>query len=115
MGAQNFERKTRNLDGVRSLTAFGPNSPIRRRASALVKPGGIVAVTAVFETSIVVACSMPFTNWLLRQNTTDLSATIIAAASSSIVLRRALHETRIVQASPIHAGTGQKHLAVASK
>jgi hypothetical protein len=69
MGAQNFERKTRHLGGVRSLTVFGPNSARRRRASALVKPIGIVAVAAVFETSIAVACSTPFTNWLLRQNT----------------------------------------------
>ena len=39
MGAQNFARKTRHLDGVFSLTVFGPNSACRRRASALVKPG----------------------------------------------------------------------------
>jgi hypothetical protein len=68
MGPQNFERKTRHLGGVRSLTVFGPNSARLRRASALVKPVGIVAVTAVFETSIAVACSTQFTNWLLRQN-----------------------------------------------
>jgi hypothetical protein len=69
MGAQNFERKTRQLGGVHSLTVFGPNSPRRRRASALVKPVGIVAVAAALETSIAAACSTPFTNWLLCQNT----------------------------------------------
>jgi hypothetical protein len=69
MGPQNFERKTRHLDGVRSLTVFEPNSARRRRASPPVKPIGIVAVAAALETSIAVACSTQFTNWLLRQNT----------------------------------------------
>ena len=69
MGPQNFEKKPRHLDGVRSLTVFEPNSARRRRASALVKPIGIVAVAAAFETSIAVACATQFTNWLLHQNT----------------------------------------------
>jgi hypothetical protein len=69
MGPQNFEKKTRHLDGVRSLTVFEPNSARRWRASPPVKPIGIVAVAAVLETSIAVACSTAFTNWLLRQNT----------------------------------------------
>jgi hypothetical protein len=69
MGPQNFERKTRPLDRARSLTVFEPNSARRRITSARVKPIGIVAVAAVFETSIAAACSTPFTNWLLRQNT----------------------------------------------
>ena len=71
MGPQNFERKTRHLGGVRSLTAFEPNSARRRRASPVVKPVGIVAVAAVFETSIAVACSTQFTKWLLRQSLAD--------------------------------------------
>jgi hypothetical protein len=69
MGPQNFERKNLHLDGVRSLTVFEPNSARRRRASAPVKPIGTVAVAAALETSIAVACSTQFTNWLLRQNT----------------------------------------------
>jgi hypothetical protein len=69
MGAQNFERKTRHLGEVRSLTVFEPNSTRRRIASPPVKPVGIVTVAVVFEISIAVACSTRFTNWLLRQKT----------------------------------------------
>jgi hypothetical protein len=86
MGPQNFERKTRHLDGVRSLTVFEPNSARRRRASPLVKPIGIVAVAAVFETSIAVACSTQFTNWLLHQNTCRSLTNAHSCPNSSLTL-----------------------------
>ena len=84
MGAQNFERKTRHLGGVLSLTVFGPNLLRRWRASALVKPIEIVAVAAVFETSIVVPCTMPLTNRLLRQ-------TFIRVACADTVFQHRSH------------------------
>ena len=43
-GAQNFSRKTRQRGGTFSLTVFKPNSLSRRRASALVRPTGAMAV-----------------------------------------------------------------------